>query len=132
MKKYVFDSSAMISFLDGEPNADKVAVMLEEININNNRAYLCIINFGEIYYHFLRTGGDESANKAIWALNTLPIELIDADRELTLTAAKYKAFNKISYADAFASALAEQKKATLVTGDKEFEQIGKYIKIQWI
>lgn len=132
MKKYVFDSSALISFLDGEPNADKVAVMLEEININNYPAYLCIINFGEIYYHFLRTGGDESANKAAWALNTLPIELINADMELTLIAAKYKAFNKISYADAFAAALAERNKAVLVTGDREFEQVSKNVKIQWI
>ena len=29
-------------------------------------------------------------------------------------------------------ALAEHKKAVLVTGDKEFEQVGKNVKIEWI
>jgi len=132
MKHYVFDSSALISYLDGEPNADKVAFLLKEININDFPSFLSVVNMGEVYYHFLRTGGDEAANKALWAINTLPIEIINADVQLTLIAAKYKAFNKISYADAYAAALAEHKKAVLVTGDKEFEQVGKNVKIEWI
>lgn len=54
MKEFVFDSSALISYFDGEPNANKVADILEEINEKNLQSCLCVVNFGEVYYHFLR------------------------------------------------------------------------------
>jgi len=38
----------------------------------------------------------------------------------------------MSYADAYAAALAKIKKATLVTGDKEFKALENEIKINWI
>jgi uncharacterized protein with PIN domain len=38
----------------------------------------------------------------------------------------------MSYGDCFAAALAKLRKAELVTGDEEFGQIEKEIKILWI
>jgi ribonuclease VapC len=38
----------------------------------------------------------------------------------------------MSYADCFAAALAIKKKCELITGDKEFKQVEKEIKIRWI
>jgi predicted nucleic acid-binding protein len=38
----------------------------------------------------------------------------------------------MSYADAFAAALAEQEKAILLTGDPDFKQVEKAIKIEWL
>jgi len=40
-----------------------------------------------------------------------------------LDAAAIKAKHSLSYADAFAAALAISKKAVLLTGDKEFESL---------
>jgi len=57
---------------------------------------------------------------------------VEANKELTLQAAEFKAFHKMSYADAFAAALSKIRKAILVTGDKEFKSIEKEIKINWI
>ena len=51
---------------------------------------------------------------------------------LTGTAADFKARFKISLADAFAAALAREKKAELVTGDPEFKPFWKEIKINWL
>lgn len=65
-------------------------------------------------------------------LKALPIEIVEANINLTLQAAEYKAYNKISYTDAFAAALAKIKKASLVTGDKEFKVLEKEIKIIWL
>jgi predicted nucleic acid-binding protein len=48
------------------------------------------------------------------------------------TAADFKARFKISLADAFAAALAKEKKAELVTGDPEFKPLEKEIKINWL
>lgn len=132
MKRYVFDSSALISYLDGEPNAGKVADYLEEINEKGFEAFLCVINFGEIYYHFLRTGGNDVGETILGVIKTLPVKIVEANIELTLNASKIKAFNKMSYADCFAAALTENKRGILLTSDKEFKQVEKNIKIDFL
>jgi predicted nucleic acid-binding protein len=53
-------------------------------------------------------------------------------RRLADQAAEYKARHKLSLADAFAAALAKEKKAELVTGDPEFKPLEKEIKINWL
>ena len=65
-------------------------------------------------------------------MRALPINLVEANKELTLQAARLKAFHKMSYADCYAAALAMKKKCELMTGDKEFKQVEKEIKIRWI
>lgn len=132
MKRYVFDSSALISYLDGAPNAEKVAEYLEEINEKELETFLCVVNLGEIYYHFSRTGGENTGETILKAIKTLPIKIIEANLELTLHAGRIKAFNKMSYADCFAAALTEQKKGILITSDKEFKQVEKKIKIDFL
>ena len=44
----------------------------------------------------------------------------------------FKARYKLSLADAFAAALAKERKAELVTGDPEFKALEKEIKIDWL
>ena len=65
-------------------------------------------------------------------LPTLPIEFHPADRRLSDLAADFKARFKMSLADAFAAALAKDKKAGLVTGDPEFKALEKEIEIVWL
>jgi ribonuclease VapC len=62
----------------------------------------------------------------------MPVEIRPADEEMTLEAARLKAAGGLSYADCFAAALAKKKKCELVTGDKEFKQVEKEVKIRWI
>jgi predicted nucleic acid-binding protein len=52
--------------------------------------------------------------------------------DLTLAAAKFKANYKMSYADAFAAGLTQEKEAVLVTGDNEFKQVKKLIDVKFI
>jgi predicted nucleic acid-binding protein len=79
-----------------------------------------------------RAGGKEAAEAAAGDLSRLPIELVDADLHLAKQAAIYKATHKMSYADAFAAALAKNKNAELVTGDAEFKAVEREIKINWL
>ena len=95
-------------------------------------AFLCVINYGEIYYHFLRAGGNNIGETILEAIRTLPIKIIEANIELTLSAGRIKAFNKMSYADCFAAALTENRKAILLTSDKEFKQVEKNIKVDFL
>jgi uncharacterized protein len=132
MKKYVMDSYALIAYLEGEESGKSVIPILEDALEGKADIYLSIINWGEIYYIALREGGEERAELYRSTISKYPITIVEANKELTLTAAKYKAYYKISYADAFAAGLAELKKATLITGDKEFKSLEKEIKILWI
>lgn len=132
MKKYVMDSYALIAYLEGEESGKSVITILEDALEGKAEIFLSIINWGEIYYIALREGGEERAELYRTTISKYPITIVEANKELTLLAAKYKAHYKISFADAFASGLAELKKAVLITGDKEFKDLENKIKILWI
>jgi ribonuclease VapC len=90
------------------------------------------VNFGGVYYVILRMDGREKAEEIARAVQTLPIEVVDVDESLAKEAGRFKVKYKISYADCFAAALARIKKGELLTGDREFEQLKKDIRIIWI
>lgn len=132
MKPVVLDSYAVIAYVEKQAGYDEVAAIFEECVGKNRDAFLCVINWGEVIYHALRNGGEQTARLAIDAMSALPIEVVEANKDLTIQAARFKASNKMSYADCFAAALAAKKKCELLTGDKEFRQIEKDVKIRWI
>lgn len=65
-------------------------------------------------------------------LQGLPSDFHPTTRDIADTAADFKARFKISLAAAFAVALANEKKAELVTGDPEFKPLDKEVKINWL
>lgn len=132
MKKYVLDSYAIFVYLEGEKGADKVASILSSSLNGKTEVFMSVVNWGEVYYIILREQGKQAAELYLKTIDRYPIEIIDADKEITLEAAKIKSSNKLSFADAFAAGLAKLKKATLVTGDKEFKSLDKNIKFEWL
>ena len=69
-----------------------------------------------------RTRGHQAAAWADAAkvLECLPLDFHSTIRALAYTATDFEARFKLSLADAFAAALAKEKKTELVTGDPEF------------
>ncbi len=132
MKTTVLDSYAVITYLQRQPGYEEVSKIFEECVSKNREIFLSVVNWGEVIYTALRTGGEQKARLAEDAIRALPIQIIDVTKELTLQAAQLKANNRMSYADCFAAALAIKKKSNLVTGDKEFKQIEKIVRIKWI
>lgn len=123
MAHFVLDSYALLAFFRNEEGGQKVEQLLNEAATEKHELYMICINAGEVYYMSSRK---DSAAKAelVWkVMRQFPIHIIDADLELTLAAAKLKAKYSISYADAFAAALTIKRKATLITGDDEFEAL---------
>src|SRR5204862_68216 len=55
-----------------------------------------------------------------------------ADQALAELAGEIKATKKMSLADCFAAALARDLKAELYTGDPEFHEVEKDVKIVWL
>ena len=58
--------------------------------------------------------------------------VVEADTELTKLAASLKAQHNLPYADCFAAALAQARKASAVTSDKDFESVAGSLKVFWI
>jgi ribonuclease VapC len=128
----VLDSYALIAFMENEPGADKVAELMMRARDREKRLLLSVINWGEVYYIVCRAAGKGAAEEALKNIDTLPVEVIPVDREITQVAAEFKSKNKMSYADCFAAALAKLHKAELVTGDREFKPLAGEIKIMWL
>ena len=93
---------------------------------------MCTVNWGEVYYQVARRFGEQKAQEVERLMQTLPIALVEADKELTREAASIKATKRMAYADCFAVALARLKKAELYTGDHELKAVEKEIKIVWL
>jgi len=129
---YVLDSYALLAFFNDEKGSDTVKDLLVKASNYKTNLYLSNINFGEIIYIIEREFGVNSSQLTISRINKLPLEIIFADMDMTLEAAHFKANYPISFADAFAAALAKEKDAILVTGDKEFERLTMSIEILWL
>lgn len=134
MANRVLDSWALIAFFEDEPAADAVEEILDQANRDKHRLYLSAVNWAEVYYNTMREVSPEAAEAHAQTIANLPIDVIGVGDDLKLArqAAIYKATHRLSLADAFAAALAKEKKAELVTGDPEFKPVEKDIKIFWL
>jgi uncharacterized protein len=132
MKSYVIDSYAMIALFENEPGAEIVADVLNALMKRQAKAFMSVINWGEIYYNTMRVQGIKKAEEVISQFKKYPIQLVPADQDLTYEAAKLKGEYKTAYADCFAAALSIKHKAPVITGDPEFRKLEPEISIQWI
>jgi len=128
----VLDSYALLALLRDEPGAEIVAGLLERAGQQNRSVHMTEVNYAEVQYTIRRKDGETVWASIAGELLAAPIEFHAADRRLADVAAGFKSRFKISLADAFAAALAKERKAELVTGDPEFRALDKEIKIRWL
>jgi predicted nucleic acid-binding protein len=64
-------------------------------------------------------------------LAQLPLQIVNADLDLTRTAAELRPDHKLPYSDCFAAALAVSRKASLATSDRDFSHVEKRLDILW-
>ena len=131
-KAIVLDSWAIMSYLGGEPSAERVADIMSDAHEDGVPIFMSVINAGEVWYILAREVSVAEADSSIRQLRQLGIDFIDADWDLAHVAAGFKSKHKMSFADCFAAALTKQKKATLLTGDSEFKQVEPEITIDWL
>ena len=132
MPSKVLDSFALIAYFRDEPGAETVENLLVIAVKKDSPLHMTEVNYAEVKYSIVKQDGADTWSEAAKILQGLPIEFHPATRELANTAADFKARFKMSLADAFAAALAKEKKAELVTGDPEFKALEKEIKIGWL
>ena len=121
--KYLLDTSAVLTFLEDEDGAGRVESLLrqEEIIL----PYLVLL---ETYYITLQEQPEDVADKRYALLKQLPATILwEVDEPILLTAGRFKAFHRLSLADAIIAAFAQKQGAILVHKDPELEALAESI-----
>ena len=132
MKTAVLDTSALLAYFFDEPGAEKMEELFHKASDADKPVFISAVNWAEVLYKIERKRGKAGLETARQFERTTPLETVPVDRELAEAAAGLKVKHDLGLADAFAAALAIQKKAELVAADKEFAAIEKEIKINWL
>jgi predicted nucleic acid-binding protein len=125
LRTIVFDTQALLKFYFGEPGSDVVEGYLKQILEKRVKGYINLITLTELYYILARVS-EEIAEEKERNLRSFGVKVVSLRDKSSLwkTAAKIKARNALSLADAFGAATALFLKSTLLTGaDKEFSRI---------
>ena len=77
----------------------------------------------EVFYITLQERDIEEAETRVRLMESLPITRVESTIPLSITAGRLKARYRMSVADAWIAALAQDRNAILVHKDPEFEQI---------
>lgn len=131
-KGYVLDSYALLAYLQDEHGAAKVEALLNLAKKRRAILWISVVNLAEALYIVERERGFAKVQQTIAVIDDLPLKVVDVDRSLALSAAHVKARHPLAFADAFAVALAKEKRASVVTGDPEFKTVAKEIPIEWL
>lgn len=132
MSRHVFDASAVIAYLGKAPGHEHMVDLLEKAGDGRANLFMASVNWGEVLYTIENARGKKVRDEVELMLSSHPIEIVDVGQDLARAAAHLKATKKLPFLDCFVAALAQEKRATLVTCDKDFQKIEKEFKISWI
>lgn len=132
MPARVLDSFALIAYFRDEPGAEAVEQLLVSASKKDSPLHMTDVNYAEVKYSIVKKDGAAAWSEAAKVLQGLPVEFQSTTRALADSAADFKARFKLSLADAFAAALARERKADLVTGDPEFKALERELKLYWL
>jgi predicted nucleic acid-binding protein len=132
LKNSVLDSFAVLAFLFKETGHETVVSLLDTASKEDASVYITAVNWAEVRYIVERRKGIDEWSRTSTNLLALPIEIRPADQTMAELAGEIKAMRKMSLADCFAAALAKELKAELYTGDPEFREVEKDVKIVWL
>jgi predicted nucleic acid-binding protein len=132
-RKKLLDSYALLAYLNKEDGFEKVRNVLANAQKSSLPVLMNELNVGETYYILYRKRGHEQAEYFLdTILAGLPISMISNDFNAVISASKIKAQNALSFADCFAVATAQRENAVILTGDPEFKNVEKLVKIDWL
>ena len=123
MKRYLLDTSALLTLRDNEPGAELVANLLSQAENNDVDCFACFITLMEILYRVWKDEDQQAGRLAYDQVLALPISWIHENQKLLKKSAMLKATHAISLADAWIAASAILEDAILVHKDPEFSTL---------
>lgn len=121
MKRYLLDTSALLTLRDDEDGADRVAQILAQARQQKAHCFACFLTLMEVFYRVWRDDGEMEGRLAYEQCQALPLIWIHEDEALLVKAAEVQAKHQVSLADAWIGACAILQNADLVHKDPEFE-----------
>lgn len=128
MDNYVLDTSALFVYIESEKGASRVEEILALAKKGRCMAFLSFISLMEIYYITWQKKGEDVAKELVVLVKSLPLEIVESNERLILSAGRIKANHRLSVADAIIAATGIEKSATLIHKDPELEAVSEYIK----
>jgi predicted nucleic acid-binding protein len=130
---HCLDACAVIAYLRQEPGAEVLKELIERLT---TFLAMHVCNLGEVYYDFFRADGLTIAQTAWTNTLALPLELRrDTDDVFIQRVGVIKVDERVSFADAFALALAERLNVPLITTDHhEFDAVERkgHFRFLWL
>lgn len=127
---YVLDTSAWLTLIEDEGGAEIVQRLLEKAGAGSVRIFTSFMRFMEVFYITLQERDIEEAKTRLNLMGSLPVTRAESTESIGLIAGRLKAGNRLSVADAWIAALAEEKGSILVHKDPEFEQLEGTLSVQ--
>jgi predicted nucleic acid-binding protein len=122
----------LLVFLFKEKGHQKLVDVFEQAAETDQVALIAAPNWAEVRYIVQRKVGMERWGEVRSTVMALPLQVVAADQALAEAAGALKAAKKMSLADCFAAALAQQKQAAVYTGDREFRAVEDEVKVIWL
>ncbi|RZN33435.1 MAG: type II toxin-antitoxin system VapC family toxin [Methanophagales archaeon ANME-1-THS] len=119
---YLLDTKALIAFFNNEDGADKVEVILKEIDETRAGGFISAITITELYYLYSRRIGERVAKERIEQLRRSNLQIVPINEDIAMRAGEYK-IQAIPIADALIAASAYLIDAPVVTDDEHFEEV---------
>lgn len=123
MKRYLLDTSALLTLRDDEAGAELVADLLTQAENNKVYCYACFITLMEILYRVWKDEDQQAGRLAYEQVQALPINWVHENQQLLVKSATIKATHTVSLADAWIAASAILEDAVLVHKDPEFTKL---------
>ena len=123
MKRFVLDTSALLTLRDDEPGAQRVADVLQSASLGKAKVFGCFMSLMEVLYRVWRDENESAGRLAYEQCLALPIEWMHSSDTLLVKAAEFKAMHSLSLADAWIAACAAEQGAVLLHKDPEFEPL---------
>lgn len=122
---YLLDTSAALALIENEPGAERVEALLREGHVLLPWTVLL-----EVLYITRREVGQALADQRYAMLKRAATVIWEMDEGTLLTAARLKADNPVSLADALVAAYAIRQGATLVHKDPEYGPLASEVDLE--
>jgi predicted nucleic acid-binding protein len=123
MTSLLFDTHALLTYLNDENGSETIDNHLNNVENGTSNGYISSITIAELAYIYNRNDKKSEGEACIHALLNTSLEIITVDTDIAISAGNLKK-RKISLADAIIAATALQVKATVVTNDTHFDELG--------
>ena len=125
----VLDTSAFIALDEREPGAEQVEAILAKAWLGQAEVHASFATLTELEYIRTQEKDAQQATELLTFAKSQPVKWHHTNDALCSEAAKLKAAQKVSFADAFVAATAKRLDASLVHKDPEFDALAGIIKL---